>query len=392
MCHFAKRFHLVFLFLLIFTVSSIKSDNYELVWQDNFDGTVLNETDNWTIEVMGDGGNAEYQWYQRPNISVGKDPESNENCLIITIKKEDVNNRKFTSGRLKTSGKVAFKYGKIEARIKLPKTANGLWPAFWMMGDDYPSVGWPKCGEIDILETGNAAGIRNGTQERYFNGHFHWGESYNGGAYPNWGKSTTNAYSIQDDEFHLFTMIWDENSIKMYLDLDRNPNKEPYLEMGINGKDEPGNVGRYFHKPYYIIFNCAVGGHFTGITGSNNYDKITALNAGNNYEAKMYVDYVRVYQKGDVGEEFHGPELSTGLTDTAATFFKIHPNPTTNHVIIEGNFVPEKISIFNPAGVKVMEVYDTMIVDMSSLPAANYVLQIEIGVNEVEIHKVIKVK
>jgi hypothetical protein len=111
-----------------------------------------------------------------------------------------------------------------------------------------------------------------------------------------------------------------------------------------------------------------------------------------NIVAKMYVDYVRVYQKGDVGEEFHGPELSTGLTDTAATFFKIHPNPTTNHVIIEGNFVPEKISIFNPAGVKVMEVYDTMIVDMSSLPAANYVLQIEIGVNEVEIHKVIKVK
>jgi len=379
--------------VVFLTISSVWAQgNYQLVWEDNFNGNTLNTRENWTIEVMGDGGNAEYQWYQRENISVGQEPVSGENCLIITIKKEKSNGREFTSGRLKSAGKVRFKYGKIEARIKFPKTANGLWPAFWMMGDDYSKVGWPKSGEIDILETGNAEGIKNGTQDRFFNGHFHWGESWNNGAYPNWGKAKTNDYSIQDGEFHLFSMIWDKNSIKMYLDMDKYPQREPYLEMNIAGKDEPGDVGRYFHKPYFILFNCAVGGHFTGITGSANYNKITALNTENNFEAKMYVDYVRVYQKGDEGEEYHGPELKTGLIETSTALFKIHPNPTTNHVTIEGSFVPEKISVFNPAGVKVMEVYDTMIVDMSSLPPANYVLQIEIGTNEVETHKVIKLK
>ncbi len=366
--------------------------NYQLVWEDNFDGNTLNTKDHWTIEVMGDGGNAEYQWYQTQNIAVGKDAESGENCLIITIKKEKSNDREFTSGRLKSAGKVRFKYGKIEARIKLPKTANGLWPAFWMMGDDYAQVGWPKSGEIDILETGNAEGIKNGTQDRFFNGHFHWGESWNNGAYPNWGKEKTNDYSIQDGEFHLFSMIWDKNSIKMYLDMDKYPEREPYLEMSIAGKDEPGNVGRYFHKPYFILFNCAVGGHFTGITGSANYNKITALNAENNFEEKMYVDYVRVYQKGDEGEEYYGPKLKTGLIETLTTYFKIHPNPTTNRVVIEGNFVPKKISVFDPTGSKVMEVYNTMTIDMSSLPSANYVLQIEINDNEFETHKVIKMK
>src|SRR5690606_33820583 len=92
-----------------------------------------------------------------------------------TAKKETFGGKPATSGRINSVGKKYFKHGKVEASIKLPKTANGLWPAFWMMGNDYPTVGWPACGEIDILEMGHSKGITNKTQDRFFNGALHWG-------------------------------------------------------------------------------------------------------------------------------------------------------------------------------------------------------------------------
>lgn len=278
--------------------------NYRLVWQDNFDGTLLNETNNWTVEVNGNGGgNNELQFYRRENISVGAEPTSGKNCLIITAKKENFSVKSCTSGRLTTVNKVSFKHGKIEARIKLPKTANGLWPAFWLLGKDYPTSGWPKCGEIDILEMGNVDGIKKGTQDKLFNGACHWGESWNGGAYPNYAKATTNSYGLQDD-FHLFTLVWDDNAVKMYLDQDQYPNVAPYYEMAINQADVAGNASHYFHKQFNVIFNLAIGGNFTQIWDIN---QITALSSG---EAKMYVDFVRLYQMTGFGEEFIGPTLA----------------------------------------------------------------------------------
>jgi beta-glucanase (GH16 family) len=271
-------------------VGSGETGNYKLVWEDLFADGSLNKN-NWTIEVNGDGGgNNELQYYKEENISLGKEPATGKSCLIITAKKEQYLGKSATSGRLITKGKKFFKYGKIEASIKLPKTANGLWPAFWMMGNDHSTVGWPKCGEIDILEMGNANGIKNGTQDKYFNGACHWGSDWNGGAYPNYAKATTLNYGIQDD-FHLFTVIWDENAIKMYLDLDKNPNAQPYFEMAITDKANVNSPGLYFHKDNFILLNLAVGGHFTGIL---NINQITALNNGPAY---MYVDFVKVYQK-----------------------------------------------------------------------------------------------
>lgn len=288
------------------------TSEYQLVWQDNFDGNELNE-DNWVVEIDGNGGgNNELQYYRRENISVGVEPVSGANCLILTAKKENFAGRTCTSGRLKTSGKMSFKYGKIEARIKLPKTANGLWPAFWMMGQDYPQVGWPKCGEIDILEMGNRNGINNGTQDRYFSSWFHWGESWTPQGYPNWGKSYTHPTGIQDD-FFIFTLIWDENSLKTYFGPDENPYLVNIVEMGITGPDNPGQVGRYFHKQFYVIFNLAIGGTYTGITGNSNIGQVTALANG---DAMMYIDYVRVYQKGDAAEEYSGPNLNGTSTPT----------------------------------------------------------------------------
>lgn len=273
-------------------------NGYRLVWQDLFDGEVLDESA-WNIEVNGNGGgNNESQYYCRENVSISKEPKSGKSCLTLTARRENYGGKQFTSGRVNSMGKKYFTHGKVEAYICLPKTANGLWPAFWMMGNDYPTVGWPRCGEIDILEMGNAEGIRTGTQETFFNGACHWGfyKDVGGGnyAYPNYAKSSNAPYSLQDGEFHLYTLIWDEKKVSMYLDLDKYPNVAPYYEMGIEGTDDEWATGLYFHHDHFILFNLAVGGHFTGIV--NNPNGITALpNEGS--EAKMFIDFVKVYQK-----------------------------------------------------------------------------------------------
>ena len=268
-----------------------ETDGYKLVWEDQFNDGALDES-KWYIEVNGDGGgNQELQYYRAENISVGPDEDGN-GCLIITARRENFNGKSFTSGRLNTSDRYEFTHGKVEASIKLPSTANGLWPAFWLLGADYDTNGWPRCGEIDIMEMGNSGGISSGTQDRYFNGAAHWG-FYRDGAYPNYANSKTNSYSLQDGEFHLFTLIWDDNSLSMYLDMDKYPDSAPYYKMDINDTSDDWSTGHYFHHDFFIIFNLAVGGRFTGILNASG---ITALPQDGD-EAKMYVDYVRVYQK-----------------------------------------------------------------------------------------------
>lgn len=378
------------LFLSQFTFATDNAD-YRLVWQDTFEGSQLDEANNWQIEVNGDGGgNNELQYYRRENISVGEEPVSGENCLIITAKKESYNGKTCTSGRLISYGKMSFQYGKIEARIKLPKTANGLWPAFWMMGADYfqPGIGWPKCGEIDILEVGNVNGINRGTQDRYFSGWFHWGEAWTPQGYPNWGMDKTADYSIQDD-FHLFTLIWNPDKLAMYLDLDRYPDTAPYVEMNINvsGGTGPGQVGRYFHKPFYVVFNLAIGGNFPQIWDIN---KITALNASNNYEAKMYVDYVKVYQKGDEGEQYDGPSLTGIKMPVKQSVFRTYFNQMTGCVEIEGDETPEKVILYNLSGEKIREVSGINLIDVLCFSKGVYILKIQAQSGKEEVHKLVK--
>lgn len=252
-------------------------EGYTLLWSDEFEGTAL-DTSCWTAET-GTGasgwGNNELQYYtaREENVTV------KEGCLVITAIKENYNGSPATSARLITLGKMAFKYGYVVASIRLPKTADGLWPAFWMMGNDFSEVGWPKCGETDILEMGHADGIKAGTQERYLNGACHWGQSY--------ANHVTYDYSVQDGEFHTFTCIWDEQSISMYIDLESHPDAKPYFKMDITA--EMGN--NVFRKENFILLNLAVGGNFPGI---HDISGVTGLMDG---KATMEVDYVRVFQK-----------------------------------------------------------------------------------------------
>ncbi|MDE6310277.1 MAG: family 16 glycosylhydrolase [Muribaculaceae bacterium] len=319
------------------TTGSGETNGYKLVWQDLFDGTELNRS-RWNIEVNGDGGgNDELQYYTDRNVRVGKDDQGN-GCLILTAKRENYMGKNFTSGRVNSKKLISFKHGKVEASIKLPKTANGLWPAFWMMGNDIDEVGWPRCGEIDIMEFGHCDAFGAGTQDRYFNGACHWGQGW---PQPNYARAHTHDYSLQDGEFHLYTCIWDENSIAMYCDLDKYPNQEPYYIMGITD-NQPGVAdypGNYFHKENFILFNLAVGGQFPQIFNANG---VTALNSGNNQEQSMYIDFVKVYQKGgsdeshtfaDAGDPIGGttpePIVPKPTTMTAA------PEPTTDASLVK---------------------------------------------------------
>lgn len=277
-------------------------DGYHLVWQDLFDDGVIDRV--WNIEDNVPVYNNELQNYTRDNVSEGPDPDGN-GCLIITAKKGYSGGKQCSSGRLNTNGTMSFTHGKVEASIKFPKTANGLWPAFWMMGKDVSR--WPYCGEIDILEMGNAEAHDRGVQDRYFNGACHWGP--NSDSHQMHNENNTWDYSIQDGEFHLFTLYWDDQRLLMYLDQDKYPSVRPYFQLDISNKYGDNNPGTYFHHDFHILFNMAIGGDFPKIFDVNG---VTALQQG---EAKMYVNYVKVYQKGVPGETYNGPTIDFTNTE-----------------------------------------------------------------------------
>lgn len=344
----------------IFCFSAVRAD-YRLVWEDDFNGTQLDEERHWNIEVNGNGGgNNELQYYRRENVSVGIEPATGASCLILTAKKESFGGKQATSGRINSMGKVSAKYGKIEARIKFPYTANGLWPAFWAMGDDYPTLGWPKCGEIDVIELGNATGIAQGTQDRYLIGACHWGPSWQN--HPNYGKGSVHSESVQGD-FHLFTLIWDATSVSMYVDLDKNPQAAPYYVMNIYDDSNEYSPGLYFHKPFFILFNLAVGGDFTGI---HNINSVTALANG---DACMYVDYVRVYQTGEVDEEFYGPELG-GIRSVDNASMRVYRSGSL--LGVHGTDCP--VELYDMAGCLVRKAPEP-VVDVRGLSNGVYILK-----------------
>lgn len=294
-------------------VQAQKASEYKIVWEENFDKSTVDKNI-WNLENnKKGGGNAEFQYYKPENINIEVHPEG-YSCLVLCAKKENYKGRPATSGRLNTAGNLSVKYGMIEARVCIPKTANGLWPAFWLMGDDKDQVNWPKCGEIDVIEMGHKNGIDANATERYYNGATHWGESFNNGKYPNLAQASKSDYSIQEG-FHTFTLVWTPDSLNMFLDKDKFPTRKPYFAMSIKGEDAPGNPGRYFHKPYHLIANLAVGGFFTGLPSpskkaicvsskNKNFQKITALPQDGS-AVKYYIDYIRIYQNGTPGEELN---------------------------------------------------------------------------------------
>lgn len=245
--------------------SPVENPGETAVFFDDFNSF---DSSAWTKETHEAGWtNRELQSYLPSQVTVGRDGD--KSVLIITAKRI---NGKIISGRINSKNKTTFKKGKIEARIKLPKTADGLWPAFWMMGNNNRQ--WPACGEIDIMEMGDAQGIADGTSSQRVNTAIHYGE--NAASHEQQYFAGNAAVDLQDGNYHTYSLTRTDSTLKIAID-----------DRYFHSFDITDN--QYFKDEFYILFNLAVGGSFTGITDMKG---ITALKDGQ--KAEMYVDWVRI--------------------------------------------------------------------------------------------------
>ena len=229
-------------------------NNDVLVWADEFDTNGFPCSRNWTAEE-GTGewgwGNGEKQFYLRGNAN------AENGILSITAREEQFQDSDYTSARIITKNKFDFTHGRVEVRAKLP-AAKGTWPAIWMLGSDYLTNTWPRCGEIDIME-------QKGQYKNTVLGTTHW--YANGNA----SYSRNKSLPTSTTEFHVYAMEWTTTQIKMFVD------DQHYYTITLNDTMP-------FDSDFFIILNVAVGGTLGG----------TNIEAG--LESSMEVDYVRVYQ------------------------------------------------------------------------------------------------
>jgi len=238
-------------------------------WADEFD--TLN-TSVWNIESGGHGfGNNELQWYSTgDNLKIEFDPQAQSNVLVIEARQETGglcwygSNCGYTSGKITTRYTKSFKYGRMEARMKLPRV-QGIWPAFWMLGDNFNSQGWPQGGEIDIMEHVNTNNTTSGALH---------GPGYSGNT-PITGH-LDHAASI-DQDYHVYAVEWDVNGIRWYVD---------DINFYSVTKAQVEQYGEYvYDQPFWFLINLAVGGNWPGDPDHANFTT-----------TRMYIDYVRVYQ------------------------------------------------------------------------------------------------
>jgi beta-glucanase (GH16 family) len=237
---------------------------WKLDWHDEFDGPEI-EPANWTYDLGGGGwGNGEYEAYTRrpenARIEGGQ--------LMIEVRHEYFQGQYYSSARLKTQGLRTFEYGRIEARIKLPSGA-GLWPAFWLLGSDIGTRGWPACGEIDVMEY-----VGRDPSSLYGTAH---GPGYSGAG------GLGGKLRVEGDlagDYHVFAVEWEPESIRWFCD-----GKE-YFALS---PDSLGGRKWVFDHPFFVILNLAVGGGFAGNVAPDT-----------SFPARMLVDYVRAYRKAEL--------------------------------------------------------------------------------------------
>jgi beta-glucanase (GH16 family) len=242
-----------------------------LTWNDEFNGPNGSPPDpaKWTVESGGSGwGNNELEYYTARSENVRVE---NGNLVIDAIKERFVGpdrvQRDYTSARLKTKGHFSQRYGRFEARIQIP-SGQGAWPAFWMLGDDYPVKGWPACGEIDVMES-------TGSEADTIEGSLH-GPGYSG------TNPLTAAYRLPrgrfSDSFHVFAIEWEPQVVRFYVDDKLYATRTP-ADLS-NGKPW------VYDHTFFLLLNLAVGGNFPGRPGDSTV-----------FPQRMLVDYVRVYRR-----------------------------------------------------------------------------------------------
>jgi beta-glucanase (GH16 family) len=240
---------------------------WKLAWSDEFDKAIGPD---WVFDI-GTGnngwGNNEHQYYtSRP-----ENARVENGMLVIEARRKHFESREFTSARLKTQGRKSFRFGRLDARIKIPR-GQGIWPAFWALGDDIKEAGWPKCGEIDVMEN-------VGREPDRVHGTLH-GPGYSGGqgisgmfALP--ARAGAGAPVFADD-FHLFAVDWDPGKLTFTVD------GQPYHT--VTPADAKGVW--VFDRPFFLLLNLAIGGNWPGPPADDTP-----------FPARMLVDYVRVYER-----------------------------------------------------------------------------------------------
>ncbi|MBP6470066.1 MAG: glycoside hydrolase family 16 protein [Chloroflexi bacterium] len=237
-------------------------EGWILTWQDEFAGPEIDAA-NWTHEIGGNGwGNAEDQFYTA-------EPENSfiENGnLVIQALEQRKQGKPYTSARLITKDKFSQTYGRFEARLQIPK-GQGIWPAFWMLGEDISTAGWPESGEIDIMEN-------IGKEPTMIHGTVH-GPGYSG------ARGVGASYSLPDgrpfaDDFHVFAIEWEPEEIRWYVD--------DVLFNTVTPSDVAGDW--VYDHPFFILLNLAVGGQWPGYP-----------DATTQFPQRLTVDYVRVYER-----------------------------------------------------------------------------------------------
>ncbi|MBN32076.1 MAG: glycoside hydrolase [Crocinitomicaceae bacterium] len=245
------------------TEGYVSADSYSgksLVWSDEFDESEIN-LNNWTYDLGAHGwGNQELQLY----TSNSQNSYVHDGNLMIVAKNEG---NYYTSARMKSIDLQEFQYGRIDVRALLPK-GQGIWPAIWMLGANFPTAGWPACGEIDIMEL-------IGSSPNYVHGTVHYGDDYTQHQFTGQGTSISFGQTFSD-EFHVFSIDWNEQGITWYLD---------DVEFFSIDQTVSGNQNYPFDNPFFFILNIAVGGEWPGYP-----DETTE------FPQYMAVDYVRVFQ------------------------------------------------------------------------------------------------
>lgn len=243
-----------------------------LVWHDEFDGPsgASFDSSKWSADTGGTGfGNHEHQFYTSDVANVAQDGRGH---LVIAVRAEPANTTHrcwygqclYSSARLETKGRYAAKYGRIEARIRIPR-GLGIWPAFWMMGADIDSVGWPANGEIDVMEN-------RGSEPAAVYGTAH-GPGYSGSA--GISRADTLSSGALADAFHVYAIEWEPDEIRWYRD------GHEYHRMTPG--DLPRGTRWVFDHPFFLLMNVALDGDWSG----------AAMDIP--LPQTMVVDYVRVY-------------------------------------------------------------------------------------------------
>ncbi|MCL6457689.1 MAG: family 16 glycosylhydrolase, partial [Gorillibacterium sp.] len=255
----------------IINTGSQQPGNWNLVWNDEFNGTAGTgvDTSKWTYETGGGGfGNNEQENYtnRTANVYLEQDPaDANNRLLVLKAIKENYEGSSYTSGRIKTQDKYSFTYGRVEMKAKLPQ-GQGIWPAFWMLGDDITTAGWPNCGEIDIMEF-------VGKTPTNVYGTIH-GPDYSGGG----GIGTSFTYPAGfTNSFHTYAIEWEPNVIRWYFDGQL---------FQVRTVDDLSGRTWVFNHNHFILLNLAVGGEWPG-----------GPDATTIFPQKYLIDYVRVYQR-----------------------------------------------------------------------------------------------